>query len=355
MFGFSIVTADQRSEPLVAESFAPLGFDELAELTGALTEPLAFALNVAGPDGKPVPAGTLQMDGPNAAGLIGLVSGGWLPPGLWHREAVLVPDQHTISIIRQHRHGRAADAEADFIDRLAEQPVRCHPLLFMTEGQRGALPKTVAELATRYQHFKTRLAEVLPKAEVAVTQQQAMQSAIGLLDQRRTQMEGEKRFLLAAAPLLIAETGKSRRVTLWQQLLTLAQQHGIAPASQLFIATLSATAALPELNPARDVLKPAKHYTEREAYAALGKLRTLDAMNAAIVQYQPQQVVLLTQDRALAQWCAGVRAYDHSRNGKILNYRLKLERRLFARLDAEEWDALTALIFQKPRAAAATG
>lgn len=353
MLGFSIVdTTTQRNVDIEADAFEPLSLEALAALRAHLAEPIGFQLKL--PSTAPAEAAdaslTLTMDGPNASGLLGLVNGGWLPSGLWRRDALLMPDQHTISVLRKHLHGRASAPETkDFIDRLAEEPLRFHPLLFMIEGPRGQLPKTVAELTQSYQGFQARIGEVLPKAEVFPVQHEAVQAAIGLLDQRRGSLEQEKRFLLAAAPLLVAETGKSRRAALWQQLLGLAQRHRVAPASQLFIATLSATAALPELNPARELLQPARHYVERDAYRALAKLRSLDALNAAIAQSEQAQTVLLTQDHALALWWAGVSPHGHSRDGKILNYRLKLNRQLFQRLDTEEWDALTALIFQTRR------
>lgn len=361
MFGFSIVENQvPRPAPPEVDGIMPLGFEQLAAIHDHLNEPLQFQLSMPAPGtipgaaaaAPPVPTDmVLAMDGPNASAMLGLISGGWVPVGLWKRDAVLMPDQQALSAIRKHLHGRAASSEAerDFIDRLADESLRFNPLLFMIQGLRGQLPKKVAELAEGYRQFQTRLGDVLPKAQLFPTQAEAVHAAIGLLDQRRSTLEREKRFLLAAAPLLVAEAGKSRRAALWQELLGLAQQHQVPPASQLFIAVLSATAALPELNPARELLSPARHYMEREAYAALAKLRALDALNAAIALHEQTQTVLLTQDRALALWWSGVKPYGQSRSGKVLNYRLKLDRQLFQRLDSEEWEQLTALIFQTPR------
>ena len=360
MFGFSLVENNvPRPAPAEVDGIEPLGFELLGAIHDRLHEPLQFQLSMpaAAADAAPVPTDlALAMDGPNAAAMLGLVSGGWVPVGLWKRDAVLMPDQQAISAIRKHLHGRAAAAEAapDFIDRLADETLRFNPTLFMIQGLRGRLPKTVAELAEGYRQFQARIGDVLPKAQIFPAQAEAVQSAIGLLDQRRRTLEREKRFLLAAMPLLLAEAGKSRRLALWQQLLGIAQQHQVAPASQLFIAVLSATAALPELNPARELLSPAKPYMEREAYAALAKLRALDALSAAIALHEQTQTVLLTQDRALALWWSGVKPYGQSRSGKVLNYRLKLDRQLFQRLDGEEWEQLTALIFQTPAATAKT-
>jgi hypothetical protein len=215
-----------------------------------------------------------------------------------------------------------------------------------------AVTPDAAELSALYDRAALKIGEALPKAVMFPGKEDALQGVLGLLRDQAQGFAARQRFLTKAAPLLATPVGRKRLPDLWQQLLELAERHGVARASMLVCALFSASAARPAMNPAMGVLKPRRQYTEKNAFNALADLRSLDLLIAAGTDFPDKRVALLTEDRALALYWVGMQTHSHRRDGTSIHYAMNPHTAMFARLSDQEVQTVLKMLSDGGRASA---
>lgn len=327
---------------------APLGFDDLARLVNTLDQPISFPLRLTGVcvgrnefeglDGETVKRVTAKLDSTLGSTTIGLVNGGWLPSGFASTDSLTLPDRCTVAAIRSRFLGGISKKglHDDFLDFLADRPIRINPMLCAIEGASGHTSPSESELSALFDRTAKGIMEALPHAVIFPDKPAVMQGAMGLIRDAAESFLRKQKFLLKAMPLLAAPVGRAKRSELFRQLFDLAQECGISTASMLMMTVLSAVSANQSLNPARKLLKPRRLYTKGDAYNALSDLRALDLLIAACADFPDLRVALLTDDKALALLWSGLQAHSFRRSGSSIHYSINAHRALFSGLTDEE-------------------
>lgn len=347
----------QKRLAFSAGELVPLGFDDLVALHGKLREPIVFPLRIRGAQVASTEFEHLQiaeklnvkaeLQSHLGSTVLGLVKGGWLPSGLvLDEDTLLLPDRCTVAALRSRFVGGEPKegVPPDFLDFARDKALKVNPMLYAMEGTSGSRNPDAAELSALYDRAALKIGEALPKAVMFPGREDALQGVLGLLRDQAQGFAARQRFLTKAAPLLATPVGRKRLPDLWQQLLELAERHGVARASMLVCALFSASAAHPAMNPAMGVLKPRRQYTEKNAFNALTDLRSLDLLIAAGTDFPDKRVALLTEDRALALYWVGMQTHSHRRNGTSIHYAMNPHTALFARLDKQEMEAVLKML-----------
>jgi len=347
----------ERTLELTEGEIAPLGFDDLANIFEKLHLPISFPLRLTKIklgrneldelNGEKVNSVSASLDSTLGSTTIGLVKGGWLPSGLAISDSVILPDRCTVAAIRSRFLGgtRKSGVHDDFLDFLADHPVRINPMLCAMEGISGSTSPNEAELSAIFDRTANGILMALPHAVIFPEKTAVMKGALGLLQDSAGSFQLKQKFLLKAAPLLSAPAGKAKRLDLLDQMFELAYACGISKASILMLTVLSAASAGQSMNPARKLLKPRNPYTKKDAYNALSDLRALDLLIGACADFPNLQVSLMTNDKALALLWSGLQAHSFRRNGLKIEYSINPHRALFNVLSDKEvehmWDRMT--------------
>lgn len=280
--------------------------------------------------------------------VVALVNGGWLPSGIvLNEEIVLLPDRCTVGAIRSRFFGgvRKEGQKDDFLDFAAGKPLKINPILYAMEGNSGCQHPNAAELSSLFDRAAEKILQALPQAEIFPDKADLMHGALSMLEVAATSFAARQRFLVKAAPLIASPIPRVRLRQVWDELLDLSDHYGVARSSLLVCALISASAARQGNNPALALLKPRKNYTDKNAFNALADLRALDLLIGASTDFPERRVALLTVDRALAQYWAGLQVHSSHREGDQIRYAIRPHKTLFGRLnDAEQsyiWNRLT--------------
>jgi hypothetical protein len=349
--------ASERTLELTEGEITPLGFDDLANIFDKLDQPISFPLRLTGVrvgrneleglDGETVESISASLDSTLGSTTIGLVKGGWLPSGFAIADSLILPDRCTVAAIRSRFLGglRKNGLHDDFLDFLADHPVKINPMLCAMEGISGSKPPSETELSAIFDRTANGILEALPHAVIFPAKPAVMKGALGLIQDTAESFHRKQKFLLKAGPSLSAPVGKAKRLKLLDQMFELALACGISKASMLMLTVLSAASAGQSMNPARKLLKPRNPYTKKDAYNALSDLRALDLLIAACADFPNLQVSLMTNDKALALLWSGLQAHSFQRNGAHIQYSINPHRALFNGLSDEElkhmWDSIT--------------
>lgn len=349
--------ATQKRLALSAGEIMPLGFDELVALHGKLREPIGFPLRIQGARVASTEFEHLQiaerlnikaeLQSHFGSTVLALVKGGWLPSGLiMDEDTLLLPDRCTVAVLRSRFIGGAPKEGVlpDFLDFARDKALKVNPMLYAMEGTSGRHNPDAAELSALYDRAARKIGEALPRAVMFPGKEDALRGVLGLLRDQAQGFTARQLFLTKAAPLLATPVGRKGLPALWQQLLELAEQYGVPRASMLVCALFSASAAHPAMNPAMGVLKPRRQYTEKHAFNALADLRALDLLIAAGTDFPGKRVALLTEDRALALYWAGIQTHSHRRDGASIQYAMNPHIAMFARLSDREVQAVLKML-----------
>lgn len=335
----------------------PLGFDELAGLK--LHEPISFPLRLSGVrvassdfddlDADGVRSVAAELNSTYGSTVVGLLQGGWLPSGLALADALLLPDRCTVAAIRSRfLAGKVKTGKGDdFLDFAAGYPLKINPMLYAMEGASGTASPEEEELSALFDRASSKILEALPLTEIFPPKAAVMQGALGLIRDTAESLARKQRFLVKAVPLIAGSTGRVARAGIWRDLCELAERHHVAKASMLMLTLLSATSARQGLNPAKGLLKPSLHFTDKNAFNALMDLRSLDLLIAAGTDFPEQRVVLLTEDRDLALLWTGLQTHSHRREGSNIHYAINAHRSLFAGLTDAELGDMWAMLRQQ--------
>lgn len=339
----------QRRLSLSEVEFEPLGLEDLLMLHGKLNEPITFRMRLRSAridssefenlvSGKRVNASG-ELDSTHCSNILALVDGGWLPSGLTLDEkALLLPDRCTVGAIR----GRFASGirkeglRDDFLDFAQGKRLRINPILFALEGTSGCSYPTPSELSDLFDRASAKILQALPQATIFPVKAEAIQGALGLVEATSRALSKQQRYLVKAAPLIASPIPRSKIMDVCHNLLDLCDRYVVPKQSLLVFALISAAAARQGRNPALTLLKPCHHYNDKRAFNALADLRAINFLIAASADFPGEKVALLTEDRALAEFWAGLQIHSYQRNGANIHYSMNPHPALLDQLSKEE-------------------
>ena len=309
----------QNGAPAYTMSFVdlqpkPLSYEAL--LTARLHEPVTVPLDWSNAklvatnhpdiDMTASYAGQTEVESPLASRTIALVQGGWLPSILALRNYtgdVLLDRNVVTEIVGRFDGGRLVGAKADFLDLLADQPVRLNPLLWVLEGNQKALPSP--QLARQQlDEVVGKLTRALPHCPQVVGPE-SLRGALGLIEDSRPGFAAKQQFLLTLAPVLKSPVRRSLVAQRWAEVLACADACGVRRASLVVMAALSVVAVPNGASPAAKVLKFKEGYDFKDAYNALADLRSLEILIALQGMFPDNPPQIWTIDRPMAElWTA---------------------------------------------------
>lgn len=318
----------------------PLGYDRLRALeqteAGRIKIPLHLVnARPLGTDGNPSAGKRVtikaELETDIAVDVRALMMGGWLPPGVVPHNGVLMVDACALSVIRgRYRDGKLLERwTPDFLDLLCDRVTRVTLLPLLLEGKRRGAQSSQSDLERIYDEAAESLRRALPSAKITADKESAVQGAMGLLADSHDVQRRQRAFLRTTAPMLQARPAQDRILARWQHLVSLASDHGLRVGSMPVLASLSALVAVPGQNPAQKLIKPRPGYSDAHAHNALSDLNLLRLLLAAHADFPHDEPILLTQDRNLALFWAGLGASSSSREGDKLDCQMSPHEDLF--------------------------
>lgn len=352
-----VESATQRRVSLRGGEIQPLGLDAFLALKNDLRNCIEFPMRIQNAivefsefDGiktqemHTVSTNFLSSYGSN---VMALVSGGWLPSGIvLDEDILLLPDRCTVGAIRNRFFGgvRKEGQNDDFLDFTANKRLRINPLLYAMEGCSGHQHPSAADLSSLFDRAAEKILQALPQAVIYPDKASVMRGTLAMLEAGEESFLARQRFLVKAAPLIASPIPRIRLTQVWNELLDLSKHYGVSRGSLLMCALISSTAARQGSNPALALLKPRANYTNKHAFNSLADLRALDLLIAASTDLLGSRVALLTEDRALAQFWAGLQVHSFRREGSQIRYAMTPHSALFGRLsDVEQSQVLNML------------
>jgi len=257
------------------------------------------------------------LESPLTSHAVCLVKGGWLPSSLAATidDSTMLLDRNLVpQLVGRMRRQANGGANEDFLDLLADQPIRLHPLLYAMEGNARAIP-TPDQLRAQLDEAVRKLQAAMPLARV-VADPSVVRGALGLIEDSRKSFMRKQAFLLRVAPTLAAPVAQAKLQQAWDTVLATANACGVARNSLVVLAALSTVAVRKGASPAKALLKPRRGYNEADAYNALADLRALELLLGLFALYPAERIQLCTADRPLALFWTGLRASGFERRGQ---------------------------------------
>lgn len=233
---------------------------------------------------------------------IGLLGGGWLPPGIGlFLDPMVCLDQCTLSDLKGwFRDGQKTDpSRRDFVDFLTSSQVRINPFTYLLEGNQRRTP-TRAETQEQFEEVVSTLETILPNAVLVPPGTSGLDGVLAFIEQTRENTARQQGFLMETAQRLQSPVGRTKRESVWNWILATSRRHGVSDTSLPVIAALSCVVAPQGACPARRVLKPASGYTEQQAYNALADLQKLEILFNQMATFPDDRLMLCTQDVGLS-------------------------------------------------------
>lgn len=134
---------------------------------------------------------------------MGLARGGWLPCSLAIKnDTIVLPDRCVVTqIAARLQNGLTRNGlNKDFLDLIADSPIRINPLLFALEGNVRQTP-TLEQARAQLTEAVDKLKKALPKA-IIVADENVLNGVWGLIEDSEVGMTRKQKFLLRLAPSL---------------------------------------------------------------------------------------------------------------------------------------------------------
>jgi hypothetical protein len=310
--------APDKTTTFTWDHVEPLGYAELvaADLHRGPTIPLVFHgcriidTNTER-DRSQLHTVRLPLESAFSSRTIGLVKNGWLPSALAAdiADTVILLDRNAVSeIVQRFDGGKAVGGQSDFLDLLADKPVRLNPVLAAMEGNIRAMP-TPELVKQQLDEIAAKLQKALPRARLMVGSD-SLKGAWGLIEESRQSFERKRALLLRLAPGLAAPVSGKNTPARWNEVIAAADACGVARSSLVALAALSSVVVPKGRSPAKRLLKFKADYTEADAYNALADLRSLDMLLQLFAFFPGVPTTFCTADRNLALFWSGLRASD---------------------------------------------
>jgi hypothetical protein len=332
--------------------FEPLGYTQLLEAKnpGRTTLPIRIRSGVVVKSYDPnlapgtrIIASSGSLPTPLTVNTVGLVPGGWLPPGFAAFTGAIVGfDRCTIPTVKAIFNGNGASQsseDSDFLSLLSSAGTRINPLFSIIEGSNRRSPSE-SELRIQFRQVCDVLRNALPASILIPVDEGGLKGAIGLVLETFAQMERDREFLLAIVPLLKNPVAKAKRLDTWAKVMKIARKTKMTRPTLALMAALSCVMAPQDRNHARAILKPGKSpYHPEDAYNALADLRQLELLINLSATFPNERVMFCTDDVHLAAFWAGLAPRNFVRGKKGTTFALTCDH-LFPNSDAEQWREL---------------
>ncbi|MES2784740.1 MAG: hypothetical protein V4684_04700 [Pseudomonadota bacterium] len=317
----------------------PLGYELLKTMStapaGIITIPLvavnARPLTASGDPMGPRVNIKAAVDTEIGIDVRALLVGGWLPPGLAPHNSILMMDACALSVIRgRYQDGELLDRwKPDFLDMLQDRVPRVTLLPLLVEGKKRGGATTETDLEQTYDEAVDALARALPRVKIEGNRSGAIQGAMGLIADDVALRRREIAFLKSVMPMLGARPASAKLLSHWLKIVDAARNHELLIGAFPVLAALSALVAQPSMNPARRLLKPGPEYSDADAHNALADLNALRLLAAVHGDFPRDKPILLTYDKDLALFWAGLGSKSAEREGAMLHYHLSPHEDLF--------------------------
>lgn len=339
-----------RATTFTWERVEPLGYAELvaADLHGGPTIPFVFhGCRIVDTDTEldrnQLHTVRLTLESAFRSRTIGLVRNGWLPSALAADvpDTVVLLDRNVVSEIVERFDGTGGlGRRSDFIDLLADKPVRINPVLFAMEGNVRALPSPEA-VRQQLDEVTAKLRKALPQAQL-VLGSDSLRGALGLIEESRQGFERKQAFLVQIAADLAAPVSRKKLPGRWAAVVAAADTCGVPRSSLVVLAALSSVVVPNGQSPARRLLKFKADYTEKDAYNALADLRSLEMLIYLFSWFPSVPTAFFTADRNLALFWCGLRASNFESRGRGVGCSLAPVEELLPGAHVNQWHAYAA-------------
>ncbi|WP_152906772.1 hypothetical protein [Pseudomonas aeruginosa] len=240
-----------------------------------------------------------------------LVAGGWVPLLYQLGSANIFVDRNIVSEINTRFVGgelkAAKGVKRDFLEFLSDANCTStlNTLPYALEGNQAKIPN-LDVVSAQFDYAIQTINRALPKSKVWPSSNFDRNQAQLLIDAYREYFERGMSFLKNVAPLLESTPSKARRVSVWGSLFAFADAVGISRQHICVLASLSVVSADQGFNPAKKIIKPKKHYEDRDAYNAMYDLFLLFLLNTFHFEHPESKSALLTRDKNLAMFWMGM-------------------------------------------------
>jgi hypothetical protein len=269
---------------------------------------------------------------------IGLVRNGWLPSALAADvpDAIILLDRNVVSeIVERFDGAKDIGGRSDFLDLLADKPVRINPVLFAMEGNVRAMP-TPELVRQQLDEVAAKLRKALPQAQL-VLGSDSLRGALGLIEESRQGFERKQAFLMQIAADLAAPVSRKKVPARWAEVIAAADTCGVARSSLVVLAALSSVVVPNGQSPAKRLLKFKADYTEEDAYNVLADLRSLEMLIYLFSWFPSVPAAFFTADRNLALFWCGLRASNFESRGRGVGCTLAPVEQLLPGAYANQW------------------
>jgi hypothetical protein len=269
--------------------------------------------------------------------------GGWLPLAVTSCPLLLV-DRNIVSIMKEIAKGSSrADLASNnwWLSFLNSSSHTINPVLCAMEGDTRTSP-SFEEFRASFDDARAQLLTALPNAQIVMFGEEHYRAAYETVQDFAERYNGERDFLMEAAPRLFMRNAEPNLMQVEQELLQVASDLGLDKLSLVVIAALSCLyESRSGLEPliGRNIIKPRRKFSAQQAHNAIADLRALELLVSANALNKPS-TALCTRDKYLAAFWCGIQVATPKWQGVRMSFDITVDDQLFPRLDPQELAAL---------------
>jgi hypothetical protein len=250
---------------------------------------------------------TFKLDSSFSNKVFALLPGGWLPSGVATcNSTTFLLDRCVVSEFRtRFSGGHSLDKNGDFLDFLNVPGIRLHIGQYALEGNSRSTPDAIL-VSQQLEEAVKYISAALPNAEVWPGPL-GLKGILGLISDREKIRNAELNFLLWLGRELVGPVGRSRQADMWQRIIQKSDSFGLPRFSLALVLALGALTAPQKNNVCRNILKPSSTFDSKDAYNVYADLQFITCYLAILAHYPEEKPSLLTGDRNLALFWAGLR------------------------------------------------
>jgi len=345
-FAVQIIYQNGKYIEFISDQIKPFNFSDLINVKG--DGKTSFNLNIStsfvdmSSIGEDID-GAMELSLPiafhNKPKIFALVDGGWLPPAFVSPPNFLV-DRNVVSVLSQVSSGSIRTDQQStnwWLQFPTLSDVSINPVLYALEGCKQT-SQTFEEFCRSFEEAYGIIERTLPNTTILSYSDADYKVVYEFISNAVERHERETKFLVSVAPTLVARCADNKLSDCRKYILEKTDLFGLNRKSLVVLAALSCIYEPKDGNgllAAREVLKPNKEYSEREAFNSISDLQALEIYILSLSPDIPRHF-LCTCDRGLAGlWC-GLKPKNIHWNGDDFSYDMAINEVLFPRLKEEE-------------------
>jgi hypothetical protein len=324
---------------------AALGYEQLRDIKPGQALELRMTCRNPVHNGRVVPGPrqvTQTITFREAAAIVALVPGGWLPMPFGLPSRFLVDRNVVVKLAKIRRGDSTANGQellwwTQFFE---SGNATFNPLPYALEGGLRRKP-TFTEFKDAYDQGASELVDSFPKCHVVKFEDRHYRAAYDQLEAFDARYEREAQFLLQACPMIVHRVAPQHVRGLESHLLSLADSLGLQRAGIPVLAVLSCLYEDPQgaVSIGRKLLKPRRKYSPADAYNALSDVRHIEVAAAGQVLLE-ERFLLCTCDIGLASLWTALNVTGQDVGGGRIEFTFTFTQDLFGRLSEDEIFAL---------------